>query len=187
MINADIYTETLAAGASVHKLFSGAFFKIISATGPVTVRTSTVKLAGLVAGQGFEKAPFDYVELTDASGGTNTIKYVVATDGFLDGMTGNMAITSNVPPQSANFANAQGSVGVASALLVNANANRRYLLIQNNDSAATLRLRFGSAATAVTGIKIGPGQFYEMADVQSTQAIHALADIATTNVVIVEG
>lgn len=203
MINADIYTETIAANGVSRRLFQGAFFKLISATGAVNVRTSTVKLNGLISGQGFEKAPFEFLELTDASGAPNTIKYCVATEGFIDGITGSMQITqivpvtvsampavtvsSTVPVRSGAFSNALNTVGTASAQLVAANAARSYLMFQNKDAASNLYLSFGVAATIANGIKVQPGGVYEMADVQSTQAIFAIADIANTNVLVVQG
>ena len=189
MINAAIYTETILAGSTSRRLFSGAFFKIISATGALNVRTSTVILNGLVSGQGFEKAPFDFLELTDASGAANTVRYTVATEGFLDGITGSMQITSMVPVRSVSFASTAKTVTNASTQLVAGNTARAYLLIQNKDPAGIVYVNFGAgAATAANGIKIQPGGAYEMSEVQSTQAIQAIGDIASNaNVLVVEG
>lgn len=188
MINATIYTDTITAGATIRRLFQGAFFKIISATGAINVRTDLVNLTNLVAGQGFEKAPFTALELTDASGASNTVRYIVATEGFLDGITGAMQITSMVPPVSSSFANSAKTVTNASAQLVAANTARKYLLIQNNDTVGNIFVQFGSAAGLTTGVKIAPGGAYEMSDVQSTQAIYAIGSIASNaNVVVVEG
>jgi hypothetical protein len=189
MINAAIYTETLTAGESIHRLFQGAFFKIISATGPVTVRTSTVKLASLIAGQGFEKAPFDFLELTDASGGANTIKFVVATDGFLDGLNGSVSVTGTVAVKSSAFANTAKTVTSASGSLIVANTDRSYLLIQNKSNTGTIWVNFGAAAaTQANGVKIAPGGSYELSGTISTQAIQAIGDIASNaEIVVVEG
>jgi hypothetical protein len=70
-----------------------------------------------------------------------------------------------------------------------ANANRRYLLIQNNDTAGIIYVRLdGGAATAATGIKIAAGGSYECAGYVPTGAITAIGDIASNaNVVAVEG
>ncbi len=188
MINAAIYTETIAAGQTSRRLFSGAYFKIISATGALNVRTDVVNLTALVSGQGFEKAPFTFLELTDASGASNTIRYTVATEGFLDGITGAMQITSQVPVQSGSFANSQKTVTNASAILVAANSARKYLLIQNQHATGNLYLQFGGAASIGPAIKVSPGGNYELNAVQSTQAIHAIGDVASNAaVVVVEG
>lgn len=189
MLQATIYTDTIAANAVLPRLFTGAYFNILSSTGPINVRTDEVNLKGLTAGQGFEKQPFKRIELTDASGATNTITYVIADEGFIAGLTGNMTISSIVPVQSGSFVNAQATVTNASAQIVAANTARKYLAIQNNDAVGIVYIGFGAAAvTSLNGIKIAPGGNFELNTVQSTQAIRAIGSIASnTNVVVVEG
>lgn len=189
MLQATIYTDTLTANSVLPRLFSGAYFNILSSTGTVDIKTDTVNLRGLTAGQGFEKQPFRRIEITDSSGATNIIRYVIADDGFIAGLTGSMQITSIVPVQSASFANTAKTVTNASAQLVAANTARKYFLVQNKDPAGNLYLNFGAgAATAANGIKIQPGGNYELTGAQSTQAIQAIGDIASNaNVLVVEG
>lgn len=188
MINATIYTDTLTAGNTLRKLVSGAFFKIISSTGQLNVRTDVVMLNGLVSGQGFEKAAYTFLELTDASGAVNTIRYIVATEGFLDGITGSMQITSQVPIVSASFAVTAPALTTASTQMVAANSARKYLLVQNNDSTASAYLNFGAAAVVgPASIKIGPGGVYEMSDVQTTQAINFIGSSASALITVVQG
>ena len=149
------------------------------------------------AGQGFEKIPFDRLEITDASGASNTIKYVVATEGFLDGLTGAMTITAmpnvtigtNKQTIATALANTAKTVTNASAQLIAANAARQYLLIQNKDTSGSIYINFGAgAATVANGAQIGPGGAYEMSDVQSSQAIQAIGSLASNaNVVVIEG
>lgn len=188
-LNATIYNDTLTAGQVFPRQFIGAYFKIISATGPINIKANGVDLKGLSAGQGFEKIPFDRLEITDASGASNTIKYIIATEGFLDGLTGAMQITQNVPVVSGSFVNNQATVTNASTQIVAANTARKYLYIENNDPTGDIFIGFGAAAvTALNGKKISPGGFYEFSDVQSTQAIKAIGSLATqSNVVVIEG
>lgn len=188
-LSATIYTDTLTAGQVLPRQFNGAFFKIISSTGPVDIKTSNVNLKGLTAGQGFEKIPFDRVEITDASGASNTIRYIVASEGFLDGLTGSMQITQTVPPRSSSFANTAKTVTNVSAQLVAGNTSRTYLLVQNRDTSGSIYLNFGAGpATTANGVLIGPGGAYEMCDAQSTQAIQAIGSIASNaNILVVEG
>ena len=189
MINGEFYTDTLTAGQTLPRLFSGAYFKIISSTGAVDVRTDVVRLAGLVAGQGFEKSPFTRIEIKDASGASNTIRYVIATEGFLDGITGAMQITQNVPVRSGSFANTAKTVTNASAQLIAANASRTYLMVQNRDASGSIYLNWGAgAATTTNGVLIGPGGAYEMSEAQSTPAMQAIGSIASNaNVLVTEG
>ena len=189
MLQATIYTDTIAANAVLPRLFTGAYFNILSSTGPINVRTDEVNLRGLTAGQGFEEQPFARLELTDASGASNTITYVIADRGFLSGITGNMTISSIVPVQSGSFANSNQTITSVSAQLAAANTARKYLMIQNNDPTGNIFIGFGAAAvTVLNGFKITPGGFYEFSDVQSTQAIQAIGSIASNaNVVLVQG
>lgn len=188
MLQATIYEETIAGGLVSTRLFSGAYFNILSATGPIDVRTDKVNLKGLTAGQGFEKQPFQRLEITDASGASNVIRYVIADEGFIAGLTGNMTISSIVPVQSGSFANTDNTVTNASGILVAANTARKYLMVQNNSATGTIYLVFGATATAALGIAISPGGNYEMNGAQSTQAIHAIGDIASNpDVLVVEG
>ena len=59
----------------------------------------------------------------------------------------------------------QGTVAATtvSGTLLAANANRRYLLLQNRDATGTLYLGFGTAAVAALGgVFLGPGSRFEM-------------------------
>lgn len=188
MQNVGNYTVTIGAG-SVHRHPSqGRYFKIISATGPVNVRTERFRLNALIAGQGMEDVPYDYLEITDASGASNTITFVVGDTGFIDGLQGSINVATQAPVQSGSFANSNNTVTSGGGVLVAANTARKYLLIQNNSTTGTIYVRFGSAATVATGVVITPGGVYEMSDVQSTQAVYAIGDIASNaNVTVVEG
>lgn len=187
MLNAFIYTDTIAANQTLQKLVTGSYFKILSSTGAIDLTSEKANLKGLVAGQGLEKNPFKRFELKDASGASNTVRYVVADDGFLDGVQGSVTIGQNAITQSGSFANAAATVTNASASLIAANAVRKYMLIQNNGAAA-IYITFGGAATLTTGIKIAAGGAYESGEVASTQQVFAIGDIASNpNIVTVQG
>lgn len=188
-LNATIYTDTLTAGQVFPRQFIGAYFKIISSTGAINLKANGVDLKGLTAGQGFEKIPFDRLEITDASGASNTIKYIIATEGFLDGLTGAMQITQTVAVQSSSFANTAKTVTSASGSLIAANTARKYLLVQNKDTSGSIYVNFGGgAATEGNGILIGPGGAYELNANMSTQGIQAIGTIpSNANILVVEG
>lgn len=76
----------------------------------------------------------------------------------------------------------------ASAELVASNTNRQYLLIQNKSASGAIYINFGATATLANGIRLNPGDSYEMSDVISIQAINAIGSIASNpDVVVVEG
>lgn len=189
MLSSATYIFDVPALGSFRLLASGRFFRIISALGGLNVNTANATLKGLGVGDGQEKTPFDFILFTDTSGSVNTVKVVVADEAFLNSPQTNTAITQNKTTISASFANTQKMVTNASAQLLAANSARQYLLIQNNDSAGIIYVTFGgAAATALNGIRIMPGGFWEWDSTVSNQAVQAIGSIATqSNVVTVEG
>lgn len=188
MLPTKIYTLTIPANQSQNLLISGQFFKLLAVTGGVTVESTFGKLEGLLSGQGLEKTPFDQLLLTDTSGASNTIKILIGDENFIDGFTGNIAISANRVTQSSSFTNTARTVTNASAQLIAANAARQYVLIQNKDGAGNIFVNFGSAATVGNGLRITPGGNYESDGIVSTQAIFAIGDQASNaNILTVEG
>ena len=138
MINATIYTDTIAANQTLQKLVSGSFFKILSATGSLNFRSPTAQLQALVSGQGIEKQAFDRIELQDASGASNTVRYIIASEGFLDGIQGSIQVSQNAVTKSGSYANTLNTVSSAGGSLLAANAARQYLLIQKKEARGNL-------------------------------------------------
>lgn len=182
------YEVDIAANGSYQVIVGGSYFKILAATGDVDVRSESVDIKAIGAGQGFQKQPFKRLTITDKTGATNTVKFIVSDAEFIDSLNGTVGIDSNKAATSAAFANTANTVTNASAQLVAANTARQYLLIQNNDAAGSIFVRFGAASTLTTGVKIAPGGYFEWFGVVPTGAVHAIGSIASNaNVVVVEG
>lgn len=188
MLPSKKYPITLGANGTQRLLVSGNYFKILAATGAVDVRSDFGRMDSLIFGQGLEKTPFSYLEFRDASGAANNLTIFIGDENFIDGQTGNFAVTATVPVRSASFVNANPTVTTASAQLIAANVNRAYLLIQNKDASGQIYINFGFAATVANGVQISPGGAYELSGNVSTQQIFAIGSIASNaNVVTVEG
>lgn len=183
------YTFTLGAGQMWRQPIVGRFFRILACTGPVRLQTANVSLDQCIVGDGMEKTAFDWLAVTDQSGGSNTVTIVISDEAFLNAPQTNTAITSMVSPKSGGFLNTQKTVTNASGALVAASPGRQYLLIQNKDSQGNIFVTFGgAAATQANGLKISPGGYWEWSEVIPTGGINAIGDIANNpNVVIVEG
>lgn len=98
-----------------------------------------------------------------------------------------VTVAQNTQTRAA-FANTAATVTTASAQLSAANAGRQYLLIQNKDTAGSIWINFGAAATQANGVKIGPGGAWESGSVTPSNAVFAIGDLANNaNVVVVEG
>lgn len=195
----NIYTFDLAANGPYRLLVAGEYFKILSATGPVDVQSDFGRLNGLVTGQGLAKNPFSSLYFTDVSGAPNTLRILVGDSDFIDGVTGDVNVQNfpavqavSMPASHANqgaFLNYQETVTNASTMMLAAKANRRYLLIQNNDTTGIVYVTLdGTAATAAKGIKLAPGGSLELQGYVPSGAIYAIGSIASnTNCVAVEG
>ncbi|CAN7409245.1 hypothetical protein [Acidovorax sp. LjRoot194] len=184
------YDITVPANGAYRLLVAGDYFKLMTATGAVNVQADWGELRGLIGGQGLEESNFSYLNFTDVSGASNPIRVFIGDKKFIDGLGGTINVGTNNVPLSAAFANLQKTVTSTSAQLLAANANRKYLLIQNKDTAGNLYIGFGAGAvTAANGIRVIPGGSYELpGGICTTQEIRAIGDIASNaNVTTVEG
>lgn len=184
MLPTKSYTLTIPAGSVNRLLIQGEYFKILSATNAITVNSDFGVLEDLIAGQGLESTPFEWLLLTNKTGLPNTIKILIGDQNFVDGMSGAIAISTNKQPITDAFVNAAAAVTNASAQLLAANPLRQYLLIQNNDITGSIYLNFGAMATTANGIRLGPLEAYEMAGTQSSAAIFAIGSIANNNKIL---
>lgn len=190
--------EQTFTGAATWKLaVPGAYFTVLGCSNAVNVRLykggqllNLGEVKGLLAGleilpkidPGLDYA-FDYVEV-DASA-ADTIKIGIGNgEARYNRSQGNVAIT-NV---NNALVSAQRTVTNVSAVMIAANANRRYLLIQNKDSVGNLFVAFGVVATSANGVRIAPGASLTIDAFCVNNSINVIGDIASNaNVVSVEG
>lgn len=189
MLPTNIYTFKVPANGLYRLTVAGEYFKILSSTADLEVTADFGRLAPVRTGQGLEKTPFKYLNFSDLSGADNYLQVVIGDENFVDGISGAAEVTRNVVPKSANFTSTAKAVTNVSAQMVAANLQRQYLLIQNNHASASLFLGFGAGpALLAGGVKIVPGGSYEFASCVPTAAVHAIADAALNDsVVVVEG
>lgn len=84
---------TLNAGASVQVAASGAYLKLLTATGKVRVITNTGITMDLMPGQGFRRQKFDSFIVQDKSGALNTGVFLIASDEMVDDrVTGEVSV-----------------------------------------------------------------------------------------------
>jgi hypothetical protein len=185
-----VYDFTLTAGGSQVILVESAYFRIMTATGPVDVIGDTFgTLPAVEAGQGLQNTPYKRLTLRDASGAPNSGTILCSGDLFIDNRTiGNVAIT-NKDATSGAMTQASANVTNASGQLLAAKATRRLLLVQNNHATANIYLNLeGAAATIAAGVKLGPGGSLLLDNYVTSAAIFAIGDIASnTAVTVVEG
>ena len=95
----------------------------------------------------------------------------------------------NVEP-GLNYGSGAANVQVtnASAVLLAAHPNRRHAIFLNQDASAAAYLNIAATAVIGLGIKLGPGDSYEMTPGRNltTAAIYAIA-ASTINVSVLQG
>lgn len=100
-----------------------------------------------------------------------------------------------LPTQYSDFVSVPITVGLADSIILPASDTiRTFLLLINIDAAATIRIAFGTQATAVNGIPLAPipaggvvgGSFLLDAEVAQND-IHAVASAAPASLVLVYG
>lgn len=186
--------DTFAAGETKEYFEENDFFRVLEATGEMTLffyfNGKEVARADKVKEGYAEKfliERYNKVKIKNETTGPQTIQFV--------GRLGHEVEYNKTPVGDVNIKNTGGAftqiqktVDVANTLLDAATPLRRYLLIQNNDQAATIFVTLdGSVATATNGIKLSPSQSLELDNYVPTGAINAISTVLTSSILFVEG
>lgn len=194
------YTQTFAGAQTWQLNVPGRYFVILTCTNTLNIRfylggkkldmgDITGLLAGLEVGpldpaQGFTFA-FDRIEI-DVTG-ADTVQVGIGNGAArYNRANATVTVAANKAPIS-NVLTNQITVTNSASTISGASTTRQYLFIQNNDPTGTIYVSFGVAATALNGIKIGPGQSFEMANTQTNNLISMIGSIASNaNVIMVQ-
>lgn len=194
---------TLAVDLDVSELHEqygeGDFFRIMESSYPVDV--TFYKMGREVARainvrSGFSEEFKDgeaFDKFTLKNGGTAQVVQVVARKGstvlYDVPPVGNVAITNS----AGSFSHSTPAITNAVSTVSAANAGRRYLLVQNTDAVANLRVTvsgtnpLSDANPNPVGVKIAPGGSWELQGYVPTGAVKVVADQATATCSVVEG
>lgn len=190
MISAKIHTLTVPANGAAQLTAVGKFFKLLSTTGAVDVVGEGFRLEGVGTGQGLQNVNFKRLELVDRTGSANTVSVILGDAEFIDSLNGVVSVTQNAPITVSTPAVTESTVTNAAAQLVAANASRKFIAIQNNDAAGSIRIKFGATMPgASAGILIGPGGYWEMPPgTACTAAVNAIGSVASNpNIEVLTG
>lgn len=122
-------------------------------------------------------APLNTLQVGGKDGSGNLQTFLTDTTGVLVTKS-TVALTPASPTSS--------SVGITSAQIVAANANRKGLVLTNT-SNNRISLGFAAAAVLNSGITLYPGGIYVMdAYLFNTGAVNAIASVASSNIAIQE-
>lgn len=187
-----LITYNSGAGVVTDYAEEGDFFRLMQTAGPVTVyflaKGREIARAEGVSGGYAERfaEAFDKVRIESAT--AQQIQFVIRRGNqvFYDQPPQGLVIIQNV---NGAFSQAQKTVTNASGQLLAANAGRRYLMVQNNDSGGDIYVTVsGADATTANGLKVPAGGALELAGFVPTGAIKAIGSIANNpNIIVVEG
>lgn len=189
-----LLTITISAGQTVEFHEAGDFFRLMQSNAAVNVKffqggSELVDSPGVNAGY-CEKFRDSFTRIQIYSGTSQTIQFVsrlgneVSYDGAVSLVGGSVAISN----MAGAFTSAAVTVTNASTTISTAKA-RRYLAIQNNDSAAIAYINLaGGTATTSNSIKLPAGASLIIDSYCPSNLITAIGSVASNaNVVLVEG
>lgn len=198
-----ILTTTLQANQAQEYTERADFFRLLESTGPVEVRfysngaeVARAEDVGEGYAEKFDAGEFDKIRI---SATVNTTVHFVTRLGnvvqYDKPPTGDVTVAGtvqigNLPTVRGAFTQTQVTVTNAATQLRPANANRRYLLIQNKDTVGQILVRVDGVNTGVVtnGVMIEPGGSWELQGYVPTAAVFAFGSIASNaNIIVVEG
>ena len=182
-------TINLTAGEYLPFYIKGNYFHLLETAASVDV--DFLRNGGVVSEArnmefGFFSKPEDgFDSLGFQSATTQAIKIAV---GFGDGGYNRTTGSVQIIGQADTMTQTAPPVTNASGLLLAANASRRLLIVQNNDTVGNVFLNLaGAAATVAGGLQIAPGGSLILDTHLPASAIYAIGDIVSnTKVVVIE-
>lgn len=196
-------TVTLQAGQAQEYFERGDFLRIMDAQAAVTVifyrnGAEVSRAVNVVEGyaERFSAGDFDKVRIESAT--TNTVHFGIRLGqeiSYDKAPTGDVNVLNFPPaptptPVNGAFSHSVVAVATSNVQLLAANANRRYLLVQNNDSVVDVWVRVdGVAATLGGGVRLlAGGSTLELQGFVPTGAINAIGtNGGTANLQVIEG
>lgn len=186
-------SDTIAANGSKRFNVSGQYFALIRADyAPASIRffnrfavMDSVEL--LEAGVKYS-GDIHAIEITAGALGCDFQFYLGENDFEYNRGAASVDITSIAAP-ALTLAQTAASVTTVSGLLLAAKADRRFLMVQNNDVSATVYLNVAGAAATVNGLKLLPGASVIFDVATPATAIYAISSVntAANAVAVIEG
>lgn len=199
-----VYTLSVPAGQQIEFAAAGDYVRVRSTLVTLTIEQPDAgENIEVSQGDDFQFSQFQRLRVSHNDAADQTIKLIIskgkkAGSAQVGGSVSLDAVTlaalesisvQNFPASQGAFTSAGATVANASGQLLAANANRRYLEIQNNGAAGAIFVNVaGVAATVSNGRKIQPGESWVLRGYVPAAAVFAIGDAASNaNVVVIEG
>lgn len=189
-----IYTIKIAVGSAYELAADGDYVRVRSSAVDLIIENiASGEKIEVSQGDDFEFTPFKNLRISHASGSEQTVKLIISK-GKKAGSAqvgGNISVANLPAPQGAFTQNSIHLVSTLSFQIVAANTARRYLLIQNNDTSAVLRVGLAVSVSSTIGLRLMPGDCLELNNYVSTNSVNACFEtvptLSTNTVAIVQG
>lgn len=176
-------TVNADAGERIEFAASGNYLQVRqSAVDLIIEHPETGERIEVSQGDDFQFEPFKSLYVTNLGATNEVIKLTISKDKKAGSakVGGSVNVAGSVTLANGAMTQSRASVTNVNQAILAANTSRRYLLIQNNDAAAVLRVTVnGGAATAAQGFRIGAGDSLELATFAPTGAINCIMETAT--------
>lgn len=182
----------IAAGSQEQIGAKGDYVRVKFAPNDVLIENSSAgEIVEGSQGDDFQLSPFKELRITNLGLTDEIFKFTIATGKRGGSSPAKLSGAITLAGQQGLFVQGRASVTNVNQVLIAANVNRRYLLIQNNDAAATLRVNLGGvAATAAQGFRVPAGGVIEIPNFCVSGAINCMMETATAaagNVEFIQG
>lgn len=170
----------IKAGEQITLAVNADYLRIKKSNIPVRFKTKNGDDFEIKQGDEVLISNFEYVYITNESAGDEIIDLYTGTNERVG--SAELSGSVNVSSFENNGAAVQGRVSLTNVnqQILAANANRKYLIIQNNDVSAVMRVNIaGNAATVAQGFRIPAGGTFEFENFNVTGAINCIMETAT--------
>ena len=183
-------TLKIAPGSFEEPGLVGDYVRIKSASVPVRIETESGQVDAIIEqGDALNLKPFTRLRVSHSDASEQTITLLIGNGTSADSakVGGSLAVAS-LPSVAVPFTQTAPVMGLASALIVAANASRRFLWLQNNHASAEIRLGMaGGAAVAGAGPRLSPGASVLLDVATCSNAVYGISDTAGVALDVVEG
>jgi len=177
-----LYSINVATGQAFDLAAYGDYVLVrSSAVDLIIENTESGEKIEVSQGDDFQFDLFSSLRISHSSGSDQPVKLVISTGKKAgSAKVGGSVSVSTFPANNGAATQNRVSLTNVNQQILAANAGRKYLLIQNNDTSAVMRVRIdGVAATAAEGFKIPAGGTFEFESFNVTGAINCIMETAT--------
>lgn len=182
-------TLKIAAGNPEDIGVSGDYVRIKSASVPVRIEAENGQVdATIEEGDALNLKPFTRLRVSHADAAEQTVTLLIGNGTSADSAkVGGSVAVSYMPATAQAMTQSAPAVGLASAQILAAKPDRRFLMLQNKHASAKIHVNLtGAAAAAADGIMLSPGASLVLDVCVPSGAITAISDVDAITITAVE-